>query len=159
MSLKERVKTKAKGKIKKIAYKVIKPFLPFIVIIVALFFAICTIIDAIFIQAVQTDSSYMEKSQQDIRQKCIEKSEYLNICNNYINGEKTDYLLDIDNRELDKQIEWSHLYAILAFHNMTENTQFSEQILDNIASNFESTFIYEPMTITEETKTTDEERK
>ena len=101
----------------------------------------------------------MEKSQQDIRQKCIEKSEYLNTCNNYINGEKTDYLLDIDNRELDKQIEWSHLYAILSFHNMTENTQFSEQILDNIASNFESTFIYEPMTITEETKTTDEERK
>ena len=42
---------------------------------------------------------------------------------------------------------------------MTENTQFSEQILDNIASNFESTFIYEPMTIVEEIKTTDEERK
>ena len=74
MSLKERVKTKAKGKIKKIAFKVIKPFLPFIVIIIALFFAICTIIDAIFIQAVQTDNSYMEKQEQDIRQKCIEKS-------------------------------------------------------------------------------------
>ena len=153
------IKNKAKSKIKKIAFKVIKPFFPFIVIIIALFFAICTIIDAIFIQAVQTDSSYMEKQEQDIRKKCIEKSEYLNTCNNYINQEKTDYLLDIDNREIDKQIEWSHLYAIMAFHNMTENTEFSEQILEKISSNFESTFIYDTMIITEETKTTDEERK
>ena len=101
----------------------------------------------------------MEKEQQDIRQKCIEKSEYLNTCNNYKNGEKTEYLLDIDNMEIDKQIEWSHLYAILSFHNMTEKTQFSEEILEKIASNFESAFIYETMIIREETKSTDEERK
>lgn len=57
MSIKNKVKNKAKNKIKKVAFKVIKPFLPFILIIGLLFFAICTIIDAIFVQEVQTDSS------------------------------------------------------------------------------------------------------
>lgn len=52
MSIKNKVKNKAKNKIKKVAFKVIKPFLPFILIIGLLFFAICTIIDAIFVQEV-----------------------------------------------------------------------------------------------------------
>ena len=49
MSLKDNLKNKAKNKVKKIVFKVIKPFLPFIIIIVGLFFAICTVIDTIFI--------------------------------------------------------------------------------------------------------------
>ena len=44
MSLKEKAKSKVKNKAKKIAFKVIKPFLPFIIIIGLLFFAICSII-------------------------------------------------------------------------------------------------------------------
>ena len=49
MNLKDKVKSKIKGKVKKIAFKVLKPFLPFIIIIIGLFFAICTVIDAVFI--------------------------------------------------------------------------------------------------------------
>lgn len=49
MSLKDKLKNKAKNKAKKIVFKVIKPFLPFIIIIVGLFFAICTVIDTIFL--------------------------------------------------------------------------------------------------------------
>ena len=45
MSLKDDLKNKAK----KMVFKVIKPFLPFIIIIVGLFFAICTVIDTIFL--------------------------------------------------------------------------------------------------------------
>ena len=76
--MKMNLKNKVNNKAKQIAFKVIKPFLPFIIIIVALFFAICTIIDAIFIQEVQSDSSSMNEVQQELRSKCIEKAESLN---------------------------------------------------------------------------------
>lgn len=49
MSLTEKVKSKAKKIMKKVAFKVLKPFLPFIIIIVGIFFAICTVIDTIFL--------------------------------------------------------------------------------------------------------------
>ena len=63
---KNAIKSKAKNKVKKVAIKAIKPFLPFLIIIGLLFFAICTIIDAVFIQEVQADSSDMSEIQQDI---------------------------------------------------------------------------------------------
>ena len=56
---KNTVKNKVGKELKKMAFKVLKPFLPFIIIILGLFFAICTIIDAIFIQEVQADNSTM----------------------------------------------------------------------------------------------------
>ena len=143
MSIKDKAKSKVKNKMKKVAFKVIKPFLPFIIIIVGLFFAICTIIDAVFVQEVQTDSSSMPEAQQELRTKCIEKAEYLNTCHNYKDGESTQYLLDIDSRETDKEVQWSHLYSIMAFHNMTDNTKIDEALLNKVASEFESTFIYE----------------
>ena len=154
MSIKNKVKNKAKNKIKKVAFKVIKPFLPFILIIGLLFFAICTIIDAIFVQEVQTDSSDLPPEQAEIRNLCIEKSEYLNTCHNYIGTESTNNLLDVDNRENDKLIEWSHLYAIMAFHNMTDNKDINKDLLNQVASNFESTFKYEKDTIKTEEKQT-----
>ena len=49
MSLTEKAKSKVKNKMKKVAFKVLKPFLPFIIIIVGIFFAICTVIDTIFL--------------------------------------------------------------------------------------------------------------
>lgn len=48
MSLKNKLKDKAKQKIKKIIFKAIKPFLPFILIIVGIVFAVCTVTDALF---------------------------------------------------------------------------------------------------------------
>lgn len=61
MSLKENLKNKAKNKTKKIVFKVIKPFLPFIVIIVGLFFAICTVIDTVFIT--EADMELVSKAE------------------------------------------------------------------------------------------------
>lgn len=159
MSLKEKTKNKAKNKMKKVAFKVIKPFLPLIIIIVGLFFAICTIIDVVFIQETQSDSSSMSQSQQEIRKKCIEKAELLNTCNNYIGTEKTNYLLDIDSRENDKEVQWSHLYSIMAFHNMTDNREINENLLNEVSRNFESTFNYEKITIKIETTTKDDKGK
>lgn len=156
MSLKDNLKNKAKNKAKKVVFKVLKPFLPFIIIIVGLFFAICTIIDAVFVQEVQTDSSSMPEEQAELRTLCIEKSEYLNTCHNYKDGELTQYLLDIDSRETDKEVQWSHLYALMAFNNMTDNTKMDETLLNKVAGYFESTFTYEKITIKTETTTKDE---
>lgn len=156
MSIKNKAKSKVKNKMKKVAFKVIKPFLPFIIIIVGLFFAICTIIDAVFIQEVQTDSSSMPKAQQELRTKCIEKAEYLNTCHNYKYGEITPYLLDIDSRENDKLVQWSHLYSIMAFKNMANNTEINENLLNIVSNEFESTFTYEKITVKVETTTKDE---
>ncbi len=148
-----------KKKIKKIAFKIIKPFLPFILIIGLLFFAICSIIDAIFIQEVQTDNASMPEAQLEIKNKCIEKSEYLNTCHNFKDDESTNYLLDVDSRENDKEVQWSHLYAIMAFHNMTNNKPINESLLNEVSKSFESTFRYEKNVIKIETITKDDERK
>lgn len=48
MSLKEKAKTKVKNKVRKIAFKVLKPFLPFIIIIVGIIFAVATVADSLF---------------------------------------------------------------------------------------------------------------
>lgn len=157
MGMKNKAKSKVKNKIKKIAFKVIKPFLPFIIIIVGLFFAICTIIDAVFVQEVQTDSSSMPEADKQLRTQCIKKAEYLNTCHNYIDSENTQYLLDIDSRETDKEVQWSHLYSIMAFHNMTDNRKINESLLNEVAKDFESTFKYEKMTIIIETTTKDKD--
>lgn len=147
MSLKEKAKTKLENKAKKIAFKLIKPFLPFIIIIGLLFFTICSIIDAIFVQEVQTDDASMSIEQLELKNKCIEKSEYLNICNNYKDTEKTEYLLDMNNKENDKLIQWSHLYALIAFNNMINNTKIDENLLNTVSKEFESTFKYETVTL------------
>ena len=151
------IKNTVSQKAKKVMLKAIMPFLPFLIIIIVLVFAICTIIDAVFVQEVQSDASSMSEIEQKVRNECIEKASYLNTCHNYINEEVTQSLLDIDNREIDKQIEWSHLYAIMAFHNMTNGEEISEDLLNKVASQFESTFRYEQITIKTEITITDEE--
>ena len=134
MNFKKNVKNKINKRTKKIILKVLKPFLPFIIIIVGLFFAICFIIDAIFVQEVQSDSSSMPEAQIEIKNKCISKAEYLNTCNNFIGSESTNYLLDVDDRERDKCVEWSHLYSLMAFHNMTYNTKIDDVLLEKVAN-------------------------
>lgn len=138
-----KVKNIAKKKVKKIVFKMIKPFIPFILIFFALFFSVCSIIDAVFIQEVQRDTSLMSEADAELKNKCIEKAEYLNTCHNYIGEEQTKNLLDVNDREKDKEIQWSHLYAIMAFHNMSNNQKIDEHLLDEVSKSFESTFRYE----------------
>ncbi len=154
-----KLKNKAKNKIKKVAFNIIKPFLPFILIIITLFFAICLIIDSIFISNVQADSSSMSAQERKMKELCIEKANYLNTCHNYIGNSKTNSLLDLDNRELDKQIQWSHLYTLMTFCNMTNNRAINENLLNEIGKNFESTFKYEKYTVKIETTTKDKDGK
>lgn len=152
------LKKLAKNKVKKAIFKIIRPFLPFLAIFVGLFFAICLIIDTVFIHQVQADSSSMSYEERRIKDLCIEKASYLNVCDNYIGNSKTHSLLDVNERELDKQIEWSHLYTLMNFCNMTNNREINEDLLNEIGNKFKSTFIYEKSTIKTETTitTTDE---
>ena len=150
-----KIRKRAKSKVKKIALKVLAPFLPFIILFLVIFFAMCSIIDAIFIQEVQTDSSMMSDVELDLKNKCIEKAEYLNTCHNYIGEESTNYLLDVNEREKDKEVQWSHLYAIMAFQNMSNNKNLNESLLEEISKSFESTFIYEKDTKQIQVETTD----
>ncbi len=156
MSIKNKAKNKLAKHARKIAFKVLKPFLPYILTIGLIFFLICTIIDAVFIQEVQTDSSDLPEEQAQVKEMCIEKSEYLNTCNNLIGNISTNYLLDVDSRETDKLVEWSHLYSIMAFHNMTNGEKINKNLLEKVSKEFESTFIYEPNTVRIETISTDE---
>lgn len=154
-----KIKKLTKNKIKKVAFKILKPFLPFIAIIFALFFAICLIIDTIFISTAQADSSSMSEQERRIKNLCIEKANYLNTCHNYVGDSKTNSLLDLDNREIDKQIQWSHLYTLMTFCNMTNNREINEDLLNEVGKEFESTFIYEKYIVKVETTIKDENGK
>lgn len=150
---KELLKRKAKSKLKKAAFSVIKPFLPYIIIFLVLLFAFCTVIDAIFVDNVQQDESSMSQEEKEIRTSCINKASFLNMCHNFLDGNSTTSLLDMDSRENDKQIQWSHLYALMAFHNMSDGSKLDENLLKKISKYFESTFKYETYKIKTETTT------
>lgn len=150
---KELLKRKAKSKLKKAAFSVIKPFLPYIIIFLVLLFAFCTVIDAIFVDNVQQDESSMSQEEKEIRTSCINKASFLNMCHNFLDGNSTTSLLDMDSRENDKQIQWSHLYALMAFHNMSYGSKLDENLLEKISKHFESTFKYETYKIKTETTT------
>lgn len=150
---KELLKRKAKSKLKKAAFSVIKPFLPYIIIFLVLLFAFCTVIDAIFVDNVQQDESSMSQEEKEIKTSCINKASFLNMCHNFLDGNSTTSLLDMDSRENDKQIQWSHLYALMAFHNMSDGSKLDENLLEKISKHFESTFKYETYKIKTETTT------
>ena len=151
------IKKRGKDKIKKIVVNSLKPFIPFLIIIVFLFFALCSIVDAIFIQEVQADSSLLTEAQAKLKNACIKKAEYLNTCHNFIGEELTNELLDVDNRENDKEIQWSQLYSIMAFWNMSFGRELDINLLNEVGESFESTFRYERANKTIETTTTDSE--
>lgn len=153
MNLKNKARNKVKSKVRKIALKILKPLLPFIILIIGLLFAICSVLD-IFIQIFQNNSVEIR-----LKNACIEKADYLNICHNYIGDELTHYLLDVDNREVEKEIQWAHLYAIMSFYNMNYNRGIDEELLQEISAYFESTFRYEKDIIKTETTTVDDEGK
>lgn len=48
MSLKKKVKNEIKKKFRKIIFNIIKPFIPFLVVIILIVFAVCTVVDSMF---------------------------------------------------------------------------------------------------------------
>lgn len=141
------------NKIKKTLWKILAPFLPFIILIVVVIFLVSYFIDGIFVQVSQNDNSYLSQEELEIKDKCIQKANWLNKCDNYIDSNKTEELLDADNREESKKIQWSHLYTLL----MLEDSDASiDDRLEQIGSGLKSTFIYKTSKIQIQEKVTNE---
>lgn len=146
-----------KSKIKKVAFNIIKPFIPFLLVLLFIFGTMSTIVDAIYIQFVQEDDSFLSTEEKEIKKMCISKADYLNTSNNFVDGTPTEFLLDVNSRENDKLINWSHLYAILTFHNMSNGEKINQKLLDKVGESFISTFSYITDTIKTEKKVIDEQ--
>lgn len=154
MSLKQLSKDIVKNKIKKIVFNAIKPFLPYIIIIVLFILVLCVILDTIFVQAMQVDNISMSKDELELKNRCIEKAKVINICNNFIDDKSTNYLLDVNNLEENKQIEWSHLYVLMTLQSLNNNYNLLDSdLLAEMSNYFISTFKYTTNVITTETKT------
>ena len=68
--------------------------------------------------------------------------------------EKKNELLDVNNLENNKMIEWSHLSTLMTLENLNNEKEINQSLLDEIGENFKSTFKYEKDTIKTEEKQT-----
>lgn len=144
------------NKVKKIVWNLLKPFIPFILILLFIFGTVTTIVDAIYIQFVQEDDSYLSNEELRLKNMCINEVDKLNTCNNFVDNEPTNLLLDVNNKENNKLIQWSHLYSIMTFHNMANGDKITAKLLNNVGRYFKSTFKYMKDTIKTEQKNVDE---
>lgn len=150
-------KKNKKNLLKTLVLFTIKPFLPYLALVIFILGAFSLVSDAIFINQTQSDTSLMSKIETGIKNICTKIADKLNKNNNYKNGQKTkEHSIDISSREIDKEIQWSHLYSLATFHNLIENREIDEQLLNEIAKDFESTFKYEDSKIITETTVLDE---
>ena len=154
MSIKDKAKKEIKRKAKKVIMMVLKPLIPYIAIVLIVLLLVSWLMDSLFASSAQTDDSELTEVQLDIKTMCIEKAEYLNTCDNYVDKEKKNELLDVNNLENNKMIEWSHLSTLMTLENLNNEKEINQTLLDEIGENFKSTFKYERDTIKTEEKQT-----
>ena len=154
MSIKDKAKKEIKKKVKKVIMMVLKPLIPYIAIVLIVLLLVSWLMDSLFASSAQADDSELTEVQLDIKTMCIEKAEYLNTCDNYVDKEKKNELLDVNNLENNKMIEWSHLSTLMTLENLNNEKEINQTLLDEIGENFKSTFKYERDTIKTEEKQT-----
>lgn len=152
MSIKDKAKKEIKKKVKKVIMMVLKPLIPYIAIVLIVLLLVSWLMDSLFASSAQADDSELTEVQLDIKTMCIEKAEYLNTCDNYVDKEMKNELLDVNNLENNKMIEWSHLSTLMTLENLNNKKEINQSLLDEIGENFKSTFKYEKDTIKTETK-------
>ena len=84
MSIKDKAKKEIKKKVKKVIMMVLKPLIPYIAIVLIVLLLVSWLMDSLFASSAQTDDSELTEVQLDIKTMCIEKAEYLNTCDNYV---------------------------------------------------------------------------
>ena len=154
MSIKDKAKKEIKKKIKKVIMMVLKPLIPYIALVLIVLLLVSWLLDSLFASSAQADDSELSSAELDIKTMCIEKAEYLNTCDNYVDKEKKNELLDVNNLENNKMIEWSHLSTLMTLENLNNEKEINQNLLDEIGENFKSTFKYEKDTIKTEEKQT-----
>ncbi len=156
MSIKDKAKKAIGKKLKKVIIAAIKPFIPFIIIVLVALLLISYVFDGLFVSKAQANDSELSETEMSIKNICIEKAEELNTCDNYVDKEKKNELLDVNNLENKKMIEWSHLYTLMTLENLNNEKEMNQDLLNKIGESFKSTFKYEKDTIkTEEKKVKD----
>ena len=148
------IKDKAKKEIKKVIMMILKPLIPYIALVLIVLLLVSWLLDSLFASSAQADDSELSSAELDIKTMCIEKAEYLNTCDNYVDKEKKNELLDVNNLENNKMIEWSHLSTLMTLENLNNEKEINQSLLDEIGENFKSTFKYEKDTIKTEEKQT-----
>ncbi len=154
MSIKDKAKKEIKKKIKKLIMMILKPLIPYIALVLIVLLLVSWLLDSLFASSAQADDSELSSAELDIKTMCIEKAEYLNTCDNYVDKEKKNELLDVNNLENNKMIEWSHLSTLMTLENLNNEKEINQSLLDEIGENFKSTFKYEKDTIKTEEKQT-----
>ena len=154
MSIKDKAKKEIKKKIKKVIMMVHKPLITYIALVLIVLLLVSWLLDSLFASSAQADDSELSSTELDIKTMCIEKAEYLNTCDNYVDKEKKNELLDVNNLENNKMIEWSHLSTLMTLENLNNEKEINQNLLDEIGENFKSTFKYEKDTIKTEEKQT-----
>ncbi len=154
MSIKNKAKKAIGKKVKKILMMVLKPLLPYVAIVLIVLLLISWLMDGLFASSAQADDSELSEVQLDVKTMCIEKAEYLNTCDIYVDKEKKNELLDVNNLENTKMIEWSHLSTLMTLENLNNKKEIGQSLLNEIGENFKSTFRYEKDTIKTEEKQT-----
>lgn len=138
-------------RILQIAYLLIKPFLPFIILFFFIFFFIILIIDAIFVEF-SDENGELTVDEQEIESYCEEASGDYEV---YVDGEKTTEKVDVDTSETSKAITQEQLYSLMIFHNITSDKAISKETIQEVSSNFKSKYYYKTSTILTERKIVD----
>ena len=154
MNLKNKAKKAIGKKVKKVIMMVLKPLIPYFAIVLIVLLLVSWLMDSLFASSAQADDSELSEIELNVKTMCIEKAEYLNTCDNYVDKEKKNELLDVNNLENNKMIEWSHLSTLMTLENLNNEKEINQNLLDEIGENFKSTFKYEKDTIKTEEKQT-----
>ena len=134
---KNMAKKAVKKKVRKWVMTAISPFIPYIVFISALFIMLLLIIDAVYIQFVQSDDDLLSKDELKTKQYLIEQVEQYNSDNDFDDG---------------KSVSWSEIYAILTFFNISNGEEITQDLIDKVVKDLKSAYYYIDSTIKTENK-------
>lgn len=140
-------------KILQIVYLLLKPFIPYIMIFLFVFFFIILIIDAIFIQF-SDDKGELSISESELEGYC-EKASSSNY-EVYLDGEQANGSISISSTETQKAITWEQIYSLLLFNNLCEDKEITTELADEISNDFKSKYYYKTSKIVKESKVIDE---
>lgn len=140
-------------KILQIVYLLLKPFIPYIMIFLFVFFFIILIIDAIFIQF-SDDTGELSISESELEEYC-EKASSSNY-EVYLDGEQANGSISISSTETQKAITWEQIYSLLLFNNLCEDKEITTELVDEISNDFKSKYYYKTSKIVKENKVIDE---
>ena len=151
---KKSIARKIGKKILQLIYLLLKPFIPYIIIFVTIFFFIILIIDAIFV-SFSDENGELTVSESEIESYCESaSSDNYDI---YLDGELTGEAINISTEESSKAITAEQIYTLLLFHNIADNKEISRELAYEIANEFKSKYYYKTSTILTEKKVSDGE--